>query len=340
MKTNKLKLMAIIAFMGLSLNSCDNNEENPIVPVVDNTITGVASRSNNLSLLVKALTKADLAGTLQGNGPFTVFAPTNAAFEAAGFTASVIDGLDAAGVATLKEVLLNHVVSGRFASNTLSTTYVNTLASGPGGSKLSMLIDVSTGVVLNGGPSTASGDGKKGASVTTADVNASNGIIHIVNGIIGLPTILDHAKNNSNFSALVSAVTSTSTSGNFGNQTAIAAALTNATATAPFTVFAPVNSAFDAAFANGAWANGATGAPVSRVLLYHVLNGNVRSTAITTTEQSLPTLATSPTLNVRVQLNPTAKITDTQNLVGDIAVVDVQGTNGVVHAITRVLRPF
>jgi uncharacterized surface protein with fasciclin (FAS1) repeats len=339
MKTNKLKLMAIVAFLGITLNSC-SDDDTPIVPTVDTTVTGVASRSSNLTLLVKALSKAGLASTLQGNGPFTVFAPTNQAFINAGFTEDVIDGLDAAGVATLKEVLLNHVVSGRFASNTLSTTYVNTLASGPNNSKLSMYIDISSGVVLNGGASTTSGDGKKGASVTTADVNASNGIIHIVNGVIGLPTILDHAKNNPNFSSLVSAVTSTSSSGSFGDQSAIATALSNATSAAPFTVFAPVNSAFQAAFAPGAWANGATGAPVSRVLLYHVLNGNIRSTAITSTEQSLPTLATSPTLNVRVQLNPTAKIKDTQNIVGDIAVVDVQGTNGVVHAITNVLRPF
>jgi len=336
MKTNKLKLVALIAFLGITLNSCSDDDNTNVVPDFDTTVTGVASRNSNLTLLVKALSKAGLASTLQGNGPFTVFAPTNQAFINAGFTESAIDGLDAAGVATLKEVLLNHVVSGRFASNTLSTTYVNTLASGPNNSKLSMYIDVTSGVVLNGGASTTSGDGKKGATVTTADVNASNGIIHIVNGVIGLPTIIDHAKNNPNFSTLVAVVTSTS--GTFGDQSAIATALT--TNTTPLTVFAPINSAFAAATGAGGFANGATPAQVSRVLLYHVVSGNVRSNAITNTLQNLPTLATSPDLSFGVQLNPTAKITDTQGIVTDIAVVDVQGTNGVVHAVTNVLRPF
>ena len=78
MKTNKLKIMALIACFALTFSSCSDDDNTTVQP--DNTITGIASRSADLSILVQALTRADLATTLQGSGPFTVFAPTNAAF--------------------------------------------------------------------------------------------------------------------------------------------------------------------------------------------------------------------------------------------------------------------
>ena len=78
MKTNKLKIMALIALFAVTFSSCSDDDSTPVQP--DNTITGLASRTSDLSILVQALTRANLATTLQGNGPFTVFAPTNAAF--------------------------------------------------------------------------------------------------------------------------------------------------------------------------------------------------------------------------------------------------------------------
>lgn len=336
---NLFKSIALFAFC-ISVVSCSDDDNTP----AQQTITEIASANPDFSTLVTALTRTNLAGTLDGTGQFTVFAPTNAAFNSFFALLPAGTNVNNVDINVLKAVLLNHVIGSEIKSVDLpAATYASTLSpinATPTSPTISMFVQKAGMVVtLNGGRGTTAAP-RKGATVTTADVDASNGVIHIVDAVIQIPTILDHAVNNPNFSTLVSVVTSTG--GTFGNQSAVATALSNATAASPLTVFAPLNAGFAAATGAGGFLTGSavTAANVTRVLQYHVLAGNVRSSAITTTLQSLPTLATAPQLSVRVQLNPTAKITDTQNVVADIVVVDVQGSNGVVHAVDKVLRPF
>ena len=116
---SKLKIaFAIIAFTSFTI-SCDDNES---INVPDSTITGLAKTDPNLSILVQALVKTNLDRTLMGPGPFTVFAPTDAAFVAFLKTtpyATLNDVPDA----VLTQILLNHVVSG----NVKSTNFINIL---------------------------------------------------------------------------------------------------------------------------------------------------------------------------------------------------------------------
>ena len=326
MKTNKLKIMALIALFAVTFSSCSDDDSTPVQP--DNTITGLASRTSDLSILVQALTRANLATTLQGNGPFTVFAPTNAAFTSF-LSANGFANLEAVPVPVLREILLNHVVSGSVQSTALvNNTYIKTLGKGSASATntLSMYVNTTSGVRLNGV-----------STVTTANVLASNGVIHIVNGVIGLPTIVTHAAANPNFSTLATIVTSTATNGNgFGDQTAVATALTtNAT---PLTVFAPTNAAFAAATAPGGFAATATPAQVSTVLQYHVTGaGNVLAASLTN-GQVIPTV-TSPVQNLTVNLTGGAKLIDTTPTASNIIVTDVQCANGVIHAVDKVLQP-
>ncbi len=326
MKTNKLKIMALIALFAVIFSSCSDDDSTPVQP--DNTITGLASRTSDLSILVQALTRANLATTLQGNGPFTVFAPTNAAFTSF-LSANGFANLEAVPVPVLREILLNHVVSGSVQSTALvNNTYIKTLGKGSASATntLSMYVNTTSGVRLNGV-----------STVTTANVLASNGVIHIVNGVIGLPTIVTHAAANPNFSTLATIVTSTATNGNgFGDQTAVATALTtNAT---PLTVFAPTNAAFAAATAPGGFAATATPAQVTTVLQYHVTEaGNVLAASLTN-GQVIPTV-TSPVQNLTVNLTGGAKLIDTTPTASNIIVTDVQCANGVIHAVDKVLQP-
>lgn len=326
MKTNKLKIMALIALFAVIFSSCSDDDSTPVQP--DNTITGLASRTSDLSILVQALTRANLATTLQGNGPFTVFAPTNAAFTSF-LSANGFANLEAVPVPVLREILLNHVVSGSVQSTALvNNTYIKTLGKGSASATntLSMYVNTTSGVRLNGV-----------STVTTANVLASNGVIHIVNGVIGLPTIVTHAAANPNFSTLATIVTSTATNGNgFGDQTAVATALTtNAT---PLTVFAPTNAAFAAATAPGGFAATATPAQVTTVLQYHVTGaGNVLAASLTN-GQVIPTV-TSPVQNLTVNLTGGAKLIDTTPTASNIIVTDVQCANGVIHAVDKVLQP-
>lgn len=128
-------------------------------------IVGIASNNENFSTLVKAVQAADLAETLQGEGPFTVFAPTNEAF------AKLPDGiveflLQPENKDLLVDVLSYHVVPGEVMSNQLETGTVDSLNGG-----LSVAISGNSVIVNN-------------ASVIQPDVEASNGVIHAVNRVL------------------------------------------------------------------------------------------------------------------------------------------------------------
>ena len=317
----KLIKLTLIITMSVMMFSCSNDDDNSTPAPVDNSIAGIASRTPEFSSLVAALTKAGLVQTLSQDGSLTVFAPTNTAFTAF-LSANGFANLEAVPTPLLREILLNHVVSGTNLSTGLTTGYVKTLGKGSASSSntLSMFINTSNGVRLNGV-----------SNVTQADIIASNGVIHRVDAVIGLPTIVTHAAANPNFSTLFSVVTSSA-------QSAVATALT--TNTTPLTVFAPTNAAFDVALGAGGFANGATDAQVTKVLQYHVTGaGNVLSSSLTN-NQVVP-MITNPVQNITIDLStPTSpKINDTSTTKANIIAVDVQCANGVIHAVDKVLQP-
>jgi uncharacterized surface protein with fasciclin (FAS1) repeats len=314
----KIKCIALLTFFAFVGTSCDNDDDNNSAPV-DNTITGKAIATTNLSILVQALVKADLATTLQGTGPYTVFAPTNEAFTAFLATtpyASVND----VPKDVLTQILLNHVVSGTKKSTDLTTGYIKTLAKGSASTTntLSMFVNTSAGVKLNGV-----------ATVATADIMASNGVIHIVDKVIGLPTIVTHATANPNFTSLVGALTG-------AGQPNFVSILSG---TGPFTVFAPTNDAFtalNAELAPGGIA-GVSAANLTKVLQYHVVSGNILAASLTE-GQVVATLQTPQTFTI--QLTGGAKIKDANNRISTIIATDVQCSNGVIHVLDKVLLPI
>lgn len=315
MKTNlKRIVMALFAVIAMTNYSCSSDSESS----TDNTITGIASRTSNLSILVQALNKADLATTLKGAGPYTVFAPTNEAF-AAFLAEKGYASLDAVPVAALKQILLNHVVSGSLQASSLSTGYLKTLAKGSASTTntLSLYVNTTSGVKLNGV-----------STVVTPNVTASNGVVHIVNKVIDLPTIVTHAVANPNFSTLVSVVTSP----------AQASVLTAVSGSGPLTLFAPTNSAFtslNTELAPGGIA-GVSNENLTKVLLYHAVPGNILAGSLT--EGQVVNTALSPQ-TFTIQLAGGAKIKDVNNRISNIVATDVQCSNGVIHVLDKVLLP-
>lgn len=322
MKTIKIKLiafLALITFVTVSCNNDDNSSQNP------QTIVSIAQANPNLSSLVAALQKADLATTLKSSGTFTVFAPTNAAFSAF-LTANGYADLSAVPAPVLKELLLNHVLSTTVKSTEITTGYVKTLAKGGASTTntISMYLEKGTGVDINGGKANG------GATVTIADIPASNGVIHVVDGVIGLPTIVNHAIANKNFTTLVAALTYNPASGFVG--------ILSGTASSPFTVFAPTNAAFTS-FLTETGYSGLAAIPVNvlqTTLKYHVVAGaNVLSTSLTNGQ----VVSTFAGQNFTIGLTGGAKITDANNRVSNIIATDVQCSNGVIHVIDKVLLP-
>ncbi|MBV2195259.1 MAG: fasciclin domain-containing protein [Flavobacterium sp.] len=308
-KLIKLTLLVVSSTLMFSCSDDDSTADN-------NSIADIASGNSNFSVLVDALGRANLASTLDQSGSFTVFAPTNDAFQSF-LSAKGFSSLNDVPVDVLRQILLNHVVSGTNLSGSLQTGYVKTLALGSASTtnNLSMFVNVTnSGVRLNGV-----------ASVTTADIRASNGVIHVVDAVIDLPTIVTHATANPNFSTLVGALTSTGQPDFVG----ILSGNTNA----PFTVFAPSNDAF-ARFENqnpGTLAS-LTPAQLTAVLTYHVVTGaNVLSTGIPS--GPITTFETGT-----FTVNGTT-ITDEAGRQTNIVAVDVQAANGVIHVLDNVILP-
>lgn len=318
-----LKSIILFAFIATFAISC-TDDVGTTPPAADTTITGLAVATPNLSILVQALTRADLATTLKGTGPFTVFAPTNAAFTAF-LQANNFANLEAVPLPLLKEVLLNHVTNGAVRSTALTTGYIKTLGKGGASTTntLSMFVNTSNGVRLNGV-----------STVTNANIIASNGVIHVVDAVIGLPTIVTHAlANPATFSTLVSQL-------NRAGQPNFVDILGGV---GPFTVFAPTNDAFtllNTELAPGGIA-GVSAANITKVLQYHVVSGNILAASLTNGQvinTVLPVTATT-FQTFTVNLTP-ARITDANARVTNIAATtDVQCSNGVVHVLARVLLP-
>jgi hypothetical protein len=328
------KLFRNLAIVALSIVaiSCSKDENKP----AQQTITEIAVANPDFSTLVTALTRTDLDGVLDEPGNYTVFAPTNAAFNTffASLGANVtVDNVDAA---VLKNILLNHVIGSEIKSADIpASVYVPTLSpinATTNAPTISMFVQKSgMNVFINGGTATT------GVRVTSADVDASNGVIHIVNAVIPIPTVVDHVVANPEFETLQAVVTSTS--GAFGDQSAVLNALSGLTANAPATLFAPNNAAFTSATTGTGFAVGATAAQVTKVLQYHVTTaGNVRSSQLTN-GQVVP-MFTSPVQNTTVVIGGgNVDIRDTANSLSRVFQADIQCSNGVIHGITKVLQP-
>ena len=198
------------------------------------TITEFAASNSDLSNLAAALSAADgnLLSLLNG-GNYTVLAPNNWAFEVwlgnNGYTS-----IDEVPTDILKNVLLNHVISGTVRSSDLAATgsgYTSTNATNTDGDFLSMYFSTNNGVVFNGV-----------TTVLNPDIAASNGVVHVVDLLIELPTVVTFATTNPGFETLVTALTRDDLSEDF------VSILSTTTEPAPFTVFAPTNEAFSSLF--------------------------------------------------------------------------------------------
>lgn len=301
----------------LCIISCDDNDDNMMT---EKTTYELVSSDSNLSSLKAAIDKAGLSATLNQSGTFTLFAPTNAAF-ATFLQANGYASLNDVPTAALKTLLMNHVLNSEVKAAAISTGYVSTLAMGSASSTrpISMFINTNGGVKINGV-----------SNVVATDIDANNGVIHKVDAVIGLPTIVTHATANPQFTSLVSALTRSDMPNFVG--------ILSGTANSPFTVFAPTNTAFSSLLTEIGAANLAAipKTTLENTLKYHVVTGaNVGSNNLTN-NMMVPTFQGG---SFKITTTGGAKITDNNNRVSNIIVTDVQCSNGIIHAIDKVLLP-
>ena len=320
---NLFKTVLILGFTCIAFASCDDDDVEPTPVPVTNTIVDFVSKSADYSILLEALKLADgdLPATLAGDGPFTVFAPNNAAFTDF-LAANNYNALSDIPTDALKQVLLNHVVSGNAVSSSLSTGYgVSSLSTAtPNETNMSLYIDITDGVVINGT-----------ATVTTADISVDNGTIHAVNAVIGLPTVVTFAVADPNFSILESALTRDDLTYDFVGTLSTA----NGTAPAPFTVFAPTNEAFVNLLAElgvDSLADIAEPTLTNTLKMHAVASANVVAESLTD-NMAIETLGGTITANIGDETT----LTDSKSRVSKVIVTNVQASNGIIHAIDKVL---
>jgi uncharacterized surface protein with fasciclin (FAS1) repeats len=277
------------------------------VSFAQTSVVDVIVGSADHDTLEAAVIAAELADDLSGPGPFTVFAPTDAAFAA--LPAGTIETLLVDPTGTLAQILLYHVVGGTALSTSLTDGQTITTLQGE---DITVTIGMN-GVMING------------ATVVVADIVADNGVVHVIDAVLLPPapeptnTILDIVVNSADHDTLEVAV--------------IAAGLAETlSGDGPYTVFAPTDAAFAALPAGTIEALLANTGELMNILLYHAASGTVLSTDLTN-GQTIPTLTFFPPLVVTIDANGVF----INNAM--VTVADIVADNGVVHVIDAVLLP-
>ncbi|MBK7789232.1 MAG: fasciclin domain-containing protein [Saprospiraceae bacterium] len=252
--------------------------------------------------LVAAVSAAGLVSTLQGDGPFTVFAPTDAAFAA--LPAGTIEALLADPQGALADILLYHTVGANALSSGIANgQFIKTI----NGKSVSVKINAD-GVFINN------------AKVTVADVIADNGVVHVIDAVILPPsTVVDIALNSPVHTTLVAAVSA-------------AGLVSTLQGGGPFTVFAPTDAAFAALPAGTIEALLADPQGLlTQILLYHAVAGEALSSDLSNGQ----TIATINGKEITVTINADGVFINNAK----VTVADLLADNGVVHVIDAVLLP-
>jgi transforming growth factor-beta-induced protein len=277
-------------------------------------IVDAAVADGRFTTLVAAVQAAELVDTLKGEGPFTVFAPTDDAFAA--LPAGTVDSLLLPeNKQALTDILLYHVVSGKvLAADVTALTSATTVL----GKDVTIKVDMGN-VYIND------------AKVIITDIETSNGVIHVIDAVLLPPadeaameeknTIVDIAVADGRFTTLVAAVTA-------------ADLVETLSGEGPFTVFAPTDDAF-AALPAGTLDSlllPENKQALTDILLYHVVSGKVLAADVVTLTSAPTVLGKDVTITVKdgkVFLNDTV----------EVIITDIEASNGVIHVIDAVLLP-
>lgn len=305
----------------IQIQVTDVNTANGVIHAIDMVILPemettpstfeIIANSPDHTVLEQLLVETGLDQALN-DGTYTVFAPTDDAF-------SEIDA-STLSEEELTNILLNHVADETLMSSDLMTDYYSTLATETftgNDNNISLYVNTEDGVSLNGM-----------SNVSTADIEASNGVVHVVDGVLTIPDITTFAIADPNFSTLVDALTR-------ADQPDFVEILSSFDTSVPFTVFAPTNQAFTDLLVE-LELNSLD--DIETDLLTSTLNTHVIAEANVTSEM-LPN-GEVETLGEVITIDAgSATITDINNRSIQIIVTDVQAGNGIVHAVDTVILP-
>ena len=295
------------------LAACGSETDDAGTPPTQNVVQ-LAQSNPDLSILVEAVVAADLAATLSAPGPYTVFAPTNAAFAALLTELGVTKADLLASKPLLTAVLQYHVLGAKVAKAQI-----------PLGKAITPLAGGFFKIDQTGADFIITDGRNRTSKITATDIAASNALVHVVDKVI-LPAdknIVQTAQALPDFSILVEAVVAAD----------LAATLSGP---GPFTVFAPTNAAFAALLAELGVSKAdllANKPLLTAVLTYHVLGAQVLKADV------VPGAQPNTVQGENFSISAALAITDRRARSSNIVATDVLTSNGVIHVIDRVILP-
>ncbi|WP_422084061.1 fasciclin domain-containing protein [Ulvibacterium sp.] len=344
-KLSHMKSVLLLSIFSLFVLSCDNDDDDDGNPAkaAEKSIVETAQDTDALTDLVAALTKADesddsdLVGTLSGEGPFTVFAPTNEAFKALFEELDDYDGLDDfddnEDRAVLATILQYHVISGVAAEST-DLENEQELPTVQGGN---LKVKLDNGVFIQDATDID-------AEVIIANVDASNGVVHVIDKVLLPQAIIDALNDDGEEDNLVELVVATDALSVLEDAVIKAGLTETLSGDGPFTVFAPTNDAFVALLdvlgddynSLEDFDEEAEIALLKDILLYHVVADEVLAAELA--EGTVPTALPENNLHI-IASGDTFVIGDASDVDANITGTDILASNGVAHTIDKVLLP-
>ncbi|WP_027125067.1 glycan-binding surface protein [Gelidibacter mesophilus] len=316
MKLYKISYLILSSALFLFSTACkDDDDDFPSLGNNPHNIAEIISERSDLTTLENVLLQTNLDSTLRTTTTYTVFAPNDASFSA----------VDLSGLNNeeLNNMVLNHVMSTTTAdfASTMITGYKTTMATGPDGNNLSFYTNAEA-YAFNGMASLVD---------SASDLGATNGVLHVVDGVLMPPTIVDQVMANPDYSTLAEAI-------EISGLTEALSVSDPTNDNYPFTLFAPNNAAFEMLMAqlNGAFGwSSLSDIPtevLQQVVMYHVVAGS--NTLAADTNGTTQTTLQGGTFSIEGTV-----IDDNSYTNAGIVLTDVQAVNGIVHGIDKVLLP-
>lgn len=308
----------------LAVTSCEDADDNGNRIDPNNSAYDLTESNSDLSLFNEALLRTSLDATLDSQGIYTVFAPNNAAFMQF-LTANGFADIATVPVDQLRTILLYHIIVSRLETDVITSGYIKTLGKDEEIESLDLFVDASSPIVLNGS-----------ATALQEDIFVDNGVVHIIDEVLALPTLTTLIDANPGFSNLSSGLSITGLDTTLSSQVG--------TMQAPFTVFAPDNEGFQALVDLDATDDLDTIQDIldltnlSDILLYHVLGNDRLRAGEISNGLSVNTIVGNPF--IIDTSTGSIQFTDGAMTPVIISSTDVTAINGVLHTIDIVARPF
>lgn len=321
--TLKKCAIALLSIVAVLSTSCVDDDDNGNIISGNNSILDRTASNPNLTLLHTALVRTGLNDTFGNAGDYTFFAPNDVAFNLY-LTNNGFTSIETIPITDLRTLLLYHALNTKVTLELVSNGYEKTLGKDAEVESLDLFIEAATPVLLNGT-----------AGVIDADIDVDNGVMHIIDSVLDLPSIFTFIAADPEFSDFETAI--------IQENMILRLSSTDGTMDDPFTLFAPKNDAFQRLLDDSATdglnvLQDILNLPnLDQILQYHLVGSDrIRSGDISNGLMIPPLFGGSYMINTTSEI----QFIDGTMTTATITPANVTAINGIIHTLDIVVRPM